>query len=33
MSNASKNTVEFKPGGLHVLLIALEQPLQPDDTF
>jgi len=28
-----RGRVEFKPGGLHVMLIGLSRALQPDDTF
>ena len=30
---AAQSQVEFKPGGLHVMLIGLKQDLNPGDTF
>lgn len=29
----AKQTIEFKPGGLHVMLMGLQKELKPGDTF
>lgn len=29
----ARSMIEFKPGGLHIMLISLTKDLQPDDSF
>lgn len=33
VSVPARNTVEFKPGGLHIMLIGIKNELQAGDTF